>query len=141
MTIYKNILLAVDLSPGTFKPLEKAVAISKQNNAQIDIMHVTNISTPYTSQAYMSNVQEMIYNEAELKLSKICDEYNIPKINRHLVVGSPVEYIVKYSFKFDCDLIIVGTHKEHHLFTTFWGTTISNLLTKVECDILAVPTF
>ncbi len=137
---YKKILVAVDLSPISHIPIEKALLLARENDASLDIIHVVDTPSPYISQAYPSNVEEMITKEGKENLSKFCSRYGVTKESQHIVTGSPVSSIIEYAAELNCDLIVVGSHGDNHLLPAFLGSTASSLLVRVNCDVLTVST-
>lgn len=139
MNKYKNILLALDLSDGSYIPLEKALYLKEILNIEtLNILHVVNLPALYTSHAFTSNIQEKIYEEGKKKLHDLCEKYNIPENYQHVSVGSPLLNIIDFGKKINADLIIVGSHSEYHLLPVSLGSTAASLLSKINCDLLTV---
>ncbi len=136
---YKSILLALDLSSESIIPLEKALFLKEKLNIEtINILHVVNLPSLYTSHAFMANIEEIIYTEGKKKLHDLCGKYNIPENLQHVSIGSPLLNIIDFAKKIEADLIIVGSHSEYHLLPASLGSTASSLLSKINCDLLTV---
>lgn len=136
---YKSILVALDLSSECYIPLEKAIYIKEQFNIEnFNILHVVNLPTLYTSHAFISNIQEKIYDEGKKNLHNLCEKYNIPETSQHVSIGSPLLNIIDFAKKTNTDLIIVGSHSEYHLLPASLGSTAASLLNKIDCDLLTV---
>jgi len=112
--LYSKILVAYDDSEIARKALEKALEIAKTDpGIEIHIIHV--IKLPTTARSEMDNFQAFedamnqegrdIIAKAEQAMS-VLPNHSEP----HLLEGiSPAYVILKYSEKYNCDLIVIGS--------------------------------
>ena len=135
---YTNVLVALDLSSESYLPLERAIMIKEYFKASLSVIHIVNLPSPYISHAFISNIQEIMYEEGKKNLSNLCEQYQIPPEDQHVSIGSPMLNIIEYAKKSNINLIIVGSHSDYHLLPASLGSTATSLLSKINCDLLTV---
>lgn len=138
MPLYKNILVAIDLTEESRQVLEKAFRQSP--DASISVIHV---SQPLT-QLYggeigvnLSSLQNEMQIQAEKLLAKKLDAFDIPKDQQHLLLGKPSTEIRRVAGELKVDLIVIGNHSRHG-FGLLLGSTANGVLHDAKCDVLVV---
>jgi len=119
--MFSNILVPVDGSEISYKALETALNIAKQNNSNVTVVHaLEKVSTSYLKD---ENILQMETSEGQGILDrchKFADEKGV-SINTALIEGKPASLtILEFALKDKFDLIVIGTHgisgfKEHML--------------------------
>jgi len=141
MSLYKQILIAVDLHPDCDDTvISHGVDIAKINNANVSIVHaVEHINAYGVAEAYSAviDVEAQLMEEARKELAKLGQKYNIPTNCQYLDVGSPRAVILNKSNDIKADLIVVGSHGRHGL-QLLLGSTANAVLHNAPCDVLAV---
>jgi universal stress protein A len=141
MTLYKHILIAVDLHPNCDKTvIQRGMEIAKANNATISIIHsVEHINAYGVAEAYSAvlDVEAQLMAEARKELSKLGMELGIPSSHQYLEVGTPRSVILEKVEELNADLIVVGSHGRHG-FQLLLGSTANAVLHHANCDVLAV---
>lgn len=141
MSIYKSVLVAVDLHPTCDEAVTKrAVEVAKANNAKLTIVHaVEHINAYGVAQAYPTviDLEEQMVSEAKQSLNKLADKYGINAEHRLVEVGSPKIVILNYAEQIKSDLIIVGSHGRHGMGLLL-GSTANAVLHNAHSDVLAV---
>ena len=143
MTIYKNIILAIDLHPHYDEYVaEKAYAFSQMLNAKLYLMHaIEPLNTFGVTQGYeiIMRVEKEIADNARIEMKKLALKHNIPEDQQIIITGSPEEVILEQVKKRNVDLIIVGTRGRHGL-KLLLGSVADGLIHKATCDVLAIHT-
>jgi len=146
MTIYKNIIVAVDLEGGSGDVLRKAQALLADQAANITVLTVVYNS----AQMYDGGMGAGIYNmagsavdETEIrnsvlpKLEAMAKEYKLPNHHCEVEFGRATNTILEHAQRKSADLIILGSHGRHGLGILL-GSTANGVLHKALCDVLAV---
>lgn len=141
MSLYKQILIAVDLHPDCDDTvISHGFDIAKINNAKVSIIHaVEHINAYGVAEAYSAviDVEAQLMDDARKELSKLAEKYNIPADCQYLDVGSPKAVILNKAQDIKADLLVVGSHGRHGL-QLLLGSTANAVLHHAGCDVLAV---
>jgi universal stress protein A len=141
MSLYKQILIAVDLHPDCDDTvISHGIDIAKINNAKVSIVHaVEHINAYGVAEAYSAviDVEAQLMEEARKELAKLGDKYHLPVNCQFLDVGSPKAVILNKAKDIKADLVVVGSHGRHGL-QLLLGSTSNAVLHNATCDVLAV---
>lgn len=141
MTVYKHILLGIDLHPECdTSAAKKAVDLAKLYNAKLSIVHaVEHINSYGIGQAYpgIMDVEEEILKSATQELKTVADAMGIPSSQQFVELGSPKSVLLHKADELKADLIILGSHGRHG-FSLLLGSTANAILHNARCDVLAV---
>lgn len=141
MSLYKHILVAVDLTEEADIVLERARSIAEKNGARLTLVHVVEpLSVAYGSDIPLdlTTLQDEITQQARERVAYLAERANIDKSEQHVVYGRPereVHRIMEESP--DIDLTVVGSHGRHGL-ALILGSTSTSILHGATCDVLAV---
>jgi universal stress protein A len=140
MSIYQNILAAIDLNEEADKVVEKAHQIALQNDAKLTLIHVTDpLSYAYGGDIPMdlSAIQKQLHEHAEQRMSAFVQKHNLSDANQLLVSGHIETEVHRVANELSTDLILVGSHGRHGL-ALLLGSTPNGILHGATCDVLAV---
>ena len=141
MSLYKKILVAVDLTDDTPIVLDKARALAKQYEAEMHVMHVIEpIAVGYAievSSIDIDSLHKEAAKQARTSLLETGGHIGLTDSNLHSKLGSPAKEIRKLAKELEADLIVMGGHGKHGL-DLFFGSTSSEVAHGVECDLLIV---
>lgn len=140
MGSYGKILMAVDLSEDSDKVAERALAIAKNNSAELHVIHVIEpLSFAYGGDIPMdfSGIQDEIHQQAVQQLEKFATRHGLAPEHRHVVLGQPEVEIHALAEESGADLIVVGSHGRYGL-ALLMGSTANGVLHGASCDVLAV---
>lgn len=135
---YKKVLAAVDLSKCSVPVIQKAKQIAAQHNAVLEVVHVVSLVMPSFSYSTPSDIQDTIYSEAKEHFLDFCKQHDIAESARHLFVGSPKQHILQLIDSLHFDLLVVGSHGDHHIFPVRLGSISNTMVGKAKCDVLTV---
>ncbi|MGY0219147.1 universal stress protein [Endozoicomonadaceae bacterium StTr2] len=140
MSLYKHILVAVDLSDEADEVLAKAKDIAEANSARLTLVHVVEpLSVAYGSDIPLdlTTLQDEITLQARERIDRLADKIHLEKGEQHVVYGRPEREVHRIAEESDIDLIVVGSHGRHGL-ALILGSTSTSILHGSCCDVLAV---
>lgn len=137
--MYKQILVAVDLSEASKQLIERGVDIATRHGAQLDVVHVLDWPlTGFDPLAGFTGINdESLIQEMRESLTKVLAPYGIEPSHLHTLVGQPSSMVANLVGKLQADLLIVGSHGRRGL-RALLGSTANAILPLVECDSLLV---
>jgi nucleotide-binding universal stress UspA family protein len=153
----KNILCATDLSENAHYALKYATAIANRFGAAITILHVLEELSP-SSLGWVSEMvgkerwadlksrnEEKVITSIRTRIEDICSEISngsleCPFIVQKIIVksGHPVDLIIHYTEKKDCDMVIMGSRGHETLSETMLGNTSRRVLRRCTKSVLVV---
>ena len=143
MSLYQNILVAVECGQDAKKVLEKAAALAQiDQNVKLNIVHVVLDLIIADWAGSLGQIPPPLDQEA---LAESAGEYLKPHIESFglnpsdliITFGSPAQSILKQAENLECDLIIAGSHSRHGL-ELLLGSTAHKILNLATCDVLLV---
>ena len=140
MSLYKHILVAIDLSDEADDVLEKAKSLAESNQSRLTLVHVVEpLSVAYGSDIPLdlTSLQDEITQQAKERIAKLADNIHLDKGEQHVVYGRPEREVHRIAQESDVDLIVVGSHGRHGL-ALILGSTSTSILHGACCDVLAV---
>jgi len=140
MSIYKHILVGLDLSAESSQVIAKVKQLSDKAQTKLSLIHVQEpMSFAYGGDIPMDlgDIQHQLLDRAKQSLQAIGQELNINETDQHVVTGQAATEMHRFAETNDVDLIIVGTHGRHGLGLIF-GSTANGVLHGCCCDVLAV---
>lgn len=143
MQIFKKILCPVDFSDYSSLALRYAVALARENDADLFVYH----SIPDLSQAisyvegnYIQTVSDLLTSRAEGKLAEYVKERVPDAVRTTLTIGAgnPPEAILANCRNEGIDLIVMGTHGYSREDRFFLGSVTHKVLHKASIPVLVV---
>jgi nucleotide-binding universal stress UspA family protein len=158
LPIYKNILIATDLTPNSEHAFKHAVLLARQSKARIHLLHVV----PEIDAGFRSYISA-IMGEGKLEKFELAHEEGArAEIKRELegfarleladhpedlelfagalvVHGNPVARILQSADEINADVIVTGTHGKGALGHTFLGSVAEKVLHKSRRPVFVVP--
>lgn len=136
--MYKNILLATDLSEENAHIVTKTQWIQQQSGAQLNVVHVVE-PLPGYSYAYfgIGDVEARLVHEAKAALAKVGDLLQVASERQFVVIGPTKIQILHLAHTIAADLIICGSHGKHGL-SLLLGSTANAVLHGAQCDVLTI---
>ena len=141
MNLYKNILVAVDLSQDSAIILDKARHLAKANDAQLSMVHVIEpIAVGYAIEVSSIDVDGLHQEAAEQARKSLLEmgaNIGIPENRLHTTLGQPAREIKELANEIKADLIIMGNHGRHG-WELIFGSTSTGVAHGIDCDLLTV---
>jgi universal stress protein A len=146
MTIsIKRILVATDFSAAANHALSHACELAGKFGAELHVLHVVVEPFPVagTDVALIrpgESVANMI-QKAKLDLAANTKELPLPNGTRQVtevIVGDPIERILKYAEENQIDLMTLGTHGHRGLSHLLLGSVAEKIVRLAKCPVLTV---
>jgi universal stress protein A len=138
---YRHILLAVDFNSDSTSVVARAVALARQNDALLEVIHVVE----YTSSMYPADIplgedlamDNYLVEQAKGDMEKLLARHGLEGTPWFVELGIPKHEIVRVAREREVDLIVIGSHGRHGL-QLLLGSTANAVLHLARCDVLAV---
>ena len=140
MSVYKHILLGLDLSPESQQVIDRVKFLFADSDTKISICHVLEpLAFTYGGDipVDLSDVQAQLQQQATGRLEALAAQINVSQEDQHIILGHPAQEMHNMAKENDIDLIVVGSHGRHGLALIF-GSTSNSVLHGATCDVLAV---
>ena len=140
MSIYQNILVAIDLNEEADQVIQRAHQLALQSSAKLTLVHVTEpLSYAYGGDMPMdlSSIQTELYDQAQQRLSGLVQQKQLGEVDQLLLSGHIKTEVHRVATELSSDLIVVGSHGRHGL-ALLLGCTSNGILQGATCDVLAV---
>ena len=143
---FSKILYATDYSKASARALDEAIALAKQNRAELLVLHVIDAVPPYVAgediggaDLYMK-LEETTKQEAETSMKKLMEKLRKLKVNAKslLLRGTAHEQIVRAAKSRRANLIVIGTHGRTGLSKLFMGSVANQVVSRAPCPVLTV---
>ena len=141
----KKILVPTDFSEVAKGAYQFALDLANIDNGQVKVIHVYH--PEYDPQnPYLTEPVYSLKEIGEERLAKFVTSLNgkvggkMPKnVTKELIIGFPVEEIIRSSCDNDMDMVVLGTTGEKGLLEKLFGSVSSNVAQKAECPVLLIP--
>lgn len=140
MSVYKKILVAIDLTEEAPQVLNKAKEISNAHGAELILMHVVEpVGYAYGGDIPMdlTELQDQLDKAAKEQLQSYGDQYGVTREQQIVTVGRPESEIHRMAEEHGIDLVVVGSHGRRGI-QLLLGSTANGVLHGSICDVLAV---
>ena len=143
---FSKILYATDYSKASARALDEAIALAKQNGAELLVLHVIDPVPPYVAgediggaDLYMK-LEETTKQEAETSMKKLMEKLRKLKVNAKslLLRGTAHEQIVRTAKSRRANLIVIGTHGRTGLSKLLMGSVANKVVSRAHCPVLTV---
>lgn len=131
---YKRILIATDGSEFSEEAVRRALALAKENNAQ-----VTAVCVVYAVRTWA--LKDSIRQEAEKFLAQaqeLAQQEGI-FLRTRIEEGYPFEKIIEVAKELGSDLIVMGSHGHTGIGKIFLGSVTERVIGGAPCPVLVVP--
>jgi nucleotide-binding universal stress UspA family protein len=156
LTINK-ILYATDLSKNSAYAFRYAVDLAKNHNADIHLLHVVEKMSPaheafvdyYLATNEVDRHKKIVAESIERTRKKLevfrdrefADHPEV--IDEHVTIevtdGHPVKEILTKSEKYDCDVIVTGSHRKGFVRHTLLGSVSERVFDRALKPVIVVP--
>ena len=140
---YRKLLLATDFSQYSERAAHRAVEISRQYGAQLEVLHVVEEMVFYRQwdDPVIADIplrDDSLKEQAEDSMSVFAERTGLGKdVVLNVQWGHPKWSIVSWAREKEVDLIVVGSHGRHGI-ERLLGSVSSSVLHQAPCDVLVV---
>jgi nucleotide-binding universal stress UspA family protein len=145
LQLFKRILCAVDFSDASLKALEYALALAKEADAELMLMHVVEglPNLPHWEQPTNPSILEYLRLSEEHALSRLRsvippDARTWCRPQELIMTGKPYEEILRVSREQDVHLIVIGVHGRNPVDLMFFGSTTNHVIRTATCPVLTL---
>ena len=140
MSVYRRILVVVDLIDDSFSIGRRAQAIAASVGAEIEFLHVVElIPLEPVGETLMPTVriEDQLVVRARAGLAALTAKLGLPDAHCQVEVGIVKSDIVRIARERASDLIVLGSRERHGL-SILVNFTEDTVLHAAPCDVLAV---
>ena len=138
----KKILLAFDGSENSLKAADYALIMAKNNNAEVEIVHVRESVTSYSTRViYDANEMEKeLVSEAEEIMALAIEKFKDSGIiyTTSILTGDPAEAICEEAEEIGATEIVIGSRGMNPVSRFFVGSVSLKVLSHANCTTLVV---
>lgn len=141
MQLYQRVLVASDLTPNSDYIIERAVAVAKQNQAEVFLIHAIEHSpVAYGGEfsvTIAADYEAELEHQAKLALAKQAQKFNIAEDHQEVALGAVKIITADFVKAHNIDLLIIGANDKHGL-ERLLGSHANAILHAVDCDVLII---
>jgi universal stress protein A len=140
MSVYRKVLLAVDLNADSVGIGRRARDLAALLGAQLTVLHVVEyVPVEPVGESMMQPVAlfDELAASARQRLATLCADIGVDTNHQRVEVGNVKAEIVRVARAMQCDLIVLGARERHGL-SIFVNFTEDTVLHAAPCDVLAV---
>ncbi len=140
MSIYRRILVVVDLTESSLSIARRGQALASAAGAEVELLHVVEfVPVEPMGETLMPAVQieEELLERAQQRLAALAGELGMPESATRVEAGNVKSEIVRVARESGADLIVLGS-RERHGVSILVNFTEDTVLHAAPCDVLAV---
>jgi universal stress protein A len=137
-----SILVPVDFSEASTKALDYALALARQTNARVTLLHVLETVAMPEFAAYPVAPDSERAVEVRRRLAKLARDHGngSDKIEVKVLSGIPFREITRAADSLKMNLIVIATRGYTGLAHVLMGSTAERVVRYAGCPVLIVPT-
>lgn len=138
--MYKQILVAIDLSENSERVIQRASVVAEKFGAQMRLLHVVEyVPIEPMGEALMPamEIERDLVANATRNLDKLAARMGLADAPRSVEAGSIKSEIVRIAAESSADLVVLGSRERHGL-AILLNSTEDTVLHSAGCDVLAV---
>jgi universal stress protein A len=140
MSVYRRILLIVDLNDDSLPIGRRAQAIAASLGAELELLHVVElIPLEPVGESLMPamQIEDELVARAHTRLAAFAAELGLPQAHCQVELGTVKSDSVRIARERKVDLIVLGSRERHGL-SILVNFTEDTVLHAAPCDVLAV---
>ena len=143
MAIYKHILCAVDFSDTSEEACRRALELARLFGAELSLLHIVEYFPEDRSNDFIApecdDPAGFVDSQAHLGLNELATRIGCEDATRHVLFSphSARREIVRFAAENTIDLIVLGSHGRHGI-AVLLGSTANGVVTRANCDVLAI---
>ena len=133
--MYRSILVTLDATPTDQAIIAHVKELAKVMGSQVVLLHVAD---GWAARTFGADAISPEVDEDKAYLSKVRAEFEREGIETRaeLAFGEPVQEIVQWVNREECDLVAMSTHGHRFLADLFLGTTASRVQHRINVPVL-----
>jgi nucleotide-binding universal stress UspA family protein len=144
MKQFQRIMVATDLSPTSEPAIREAIALAKENGAELLFAHAYEIpgviGVHSVSAGFYAQWERDVRESVENRLQKLVERAAKEGLHAEPVVlaGQPYEEIAKAAKTREADLVVMGTHGRKGVARFFLGSVAARVISTAPCPVMTV---
>ena len=145
MSRFRRILHATDFSTASAPAFAEALALARQERAELRLVHVMTPPAMFLEDSYLSartfrELQSQARRAVEDRLARLLARARRAGVRAGADVreGLPADEIVRAARRRRADLIVVGTHGRSGFARAILGSVAARVVTLARCPVLTV---
>ena len=138
----RRILIPIDFSDASLQAIDHALALSRQFDSELDLVHVCEPVHPISSLSGLP----LFVSDAEVErrvrqhLQAVAGSYHLllPNENVHVTKGRPFEQICELVTNSGADLVVIPTRGNTGLKHLLLGSTSERVVRHASCPVLVI---
>jgi nucleotide-binding universal stress UspA family protein len=137
---FKHVLVATDFGEPAQHALERAIALAKQADGKVTLLHVFHIARPAYDVLVELPIAELAgKGRSALQTALAHAKQRYPRCESVFETGEPARRIVETAVQLGADLIVVGTHGRRGLPRMLLGSVAEKVVRTSPVPVLIVP--
>ncbi len=138
--MFRKILHANDGSDSAFRAFEFALMLARQNDAELHMVSVEEISSFPETIGEVRNEQSLVERRFRdvLRRARLIAEERKVGLKTHLLTGHPVRCIVDIAGELGVDLLVIGATGHSALYERLIGSRSDRIIQLASCPVLVV---
>jgi nucleotide-binding universal stress UspA family protein len=142
---FRRILCPIDFSDSSLAALEYAINMAEESDAQLTLLHVTELPAALTQEPFvvdveLARIREAAVNDARRKLEQLIPEEARAycAVDTAVVEGRAYREILRQAAQKNTDLVVMGVHGRGALDLLLFGSTTHHVIRAATCPVLIV---
>jgi nucleotide-binding universal stress UspA family protein len=132
---FRNILFATDFGPGAEREAAFAFSLAQEHRARLTLLHIAPYAEDYSEEA-VARKREAVTKQLRELLPTVPEFYCSPEYV--MVIGEPVEEILRWEKLTHADLIVMGAKSRKGLAGHIPHTKAQRIIGAATCPVLTV---
>jgi universal stress protein A len=140
MTVYKRILVAVDLTEQSDRVVRRAMEIGRAFGAEISLLHVVEyVPVEPMGEALLPavDIEDELVEGARRRLGELVERLQLGQVDHRVESGTIKAEVVRVASEIEADLVMLGS-RERHGVAVLLNLTEDTILHAAPCDVLAI---
>ena len=142
---FRRILCPIDFSYSSLAALEHAINMAEEADAQLTLLHVTEIPAALTQEPFvvdvdLSRIREAAVTDARRRLERLIPQEARAycEVDTAVVEGRAYREILRQAAEKKTDLVVMGVHGRGALDLLLFGSTTHHVIRASTCPVLIV---
>ena len=131
-----KILVPTDFSHTGDAAMDLATVLARDTGASIEIVHIEEPPMAYGGGEMYYGIPEPNSDELRNMLHKVVPLDPTVPHSHHLLVGNPVDGLVRFAEEEKVDMIVMGTHGRTGLLRLLMGSVAEAVVRQAKCPVL-----
>jgi nucleotide-binding universal stress UspA family protein len=132
---FKNILFATDFGPGAEREAEWAFSLAQEHRARLTLLNIAPYAPDYSEESVTAMREDAVKQLREL-LPNVTELHCMPEFE--MVIGEPVEEILRWAQFKQADLIVMGAKSRKGLAGHVPHTKAQRIVRGAKCPVLTI---